>query len=454
MRALLERVLAAPPRDLEKEIVVVDDASTDGSAEILRAFQAEHPEVRLLLKEVNQGKGAALRDGKALTTGDFVVIQDADLEYDPACYPELLAPILAGEADVVYGSRFAGGRTRAVLMFHHELGNRLLTLLSNLATNLNLTDMETCYKVFRGEDLRAIPVQARRFGFEPEITAKVAKLGLRVYEVPIAYHGRSYAAGKKIGWRDGVSALWHILWYWCFDGFEGADEGLRNLLAMRHAANYNAWTMERLQPWMGQRVLEAGCGIGSLTHHMVGRERLVAVDVNPDYVSRLRSHMMHSPNVRIEAMDLTDSGAYDRLLDEDLDTVLCSNVLEHLPDDDQVLRDFHRVLRPGGRAVVLVPFGAWMYGTLDEAIDHQRRYDRRDLAEKMVRSGFEVEAMFGFNHLAWFGWVLNGKLLKRRTLPSGQVRLFDMVVPGLRLVDSLLPFPPLSIVGVGRKPVP
>ena len=218
--ALLERVTAAPlPAAIDGlEVVAVDDGSDDGTWARIDAWQpppradGRPVSCQLLRHERNRGKGAALRTGFAAVTGDVVVVQDADLEYDPAEYPTLLHPILEGHADAVYGSRFLGGPHR-VLFFWHYLGNRFLTLVSNVFTDLNLTDMETCYKVFRAELLRRLELRCDRFGFEPEVTARLAHAGCRIYEVPISYHGRTYAEGKKIGWRDGVAAIWTILKY-------------------------------------------------------------------------------------------------------------------------------------------------------------------------------------------------------------------------------------------------
>lgn len=209
---LLRRVLAAPlPGDLERELVVVDDGSTDGSRDLLRQLQEELG-LRYFEQPENRGKGAALRRGFGEASGDLVLIQDADLEYDPKEYPVLLQPILDGLADVVYGSRFLAGPHR-VLFFWHYLGNRALTTLSNMLTDLNLSDMETCYKVFRSEVLDGVTLHSDRFGIEPEMTARFAQRQARIYEVPISYHGRSYAEGKKIGWKDGVSAVWAIVKY-------------------------------------------------------------------------------------------------------------------------------------------------------------------------------------------------------------------------------------------------
>jgi len=212
IKEIVSRVRKTP---FEKEIIIVDDYSTDGTRELLKEIENE-PDLRILYNPQNMGKGASLRSGFENLTGDIVIIQDADLEYDPGEYPNLIQPISEGKADVVYGSRFMGG-PRRVLYFWHAVGNHLLTLFSNMMTNLNLTDMETCYKVFRREVLKKITIKSNRFGVEPEITAKIARLGVRLYEIPISYNGRKYSEGKKIGWKDGVNAFFSILRFRFFD---------------------------------------------------------------------------------------------------------------------------------------------------------------------------------------------------------------------------------------------
>lgn len=209
---ILEAVISAQP-DLDKEIIVVDDMSTDGTREYLANAEKSDDRVQVVYHDANRGKGAALRSGFDLASGDVIVVQDADLEYDPADYENLLKPILDGKADVVYGSRFVTTESRRVMYFWHSIGNRFLTLLSNAFTNLNLTDMEVCYKVFKREVLDNVTLKENRFGFEPEFTAKVARAGYRIYEVGISYAGRTYAEGKKINWRDGVRAIYVILKY-------------------------------------------------------------------------------------------------------------------------------------------------------------------------------------------------------------------------------------------------
>src|SRR5690242_16330526 len=288
---LLDRVLAAPlPAGLERELIVVDDCSTDGSAEIAEAKAAEVPGlIRVLRHNRNQGKGAAIRTAIDAAQGEISIIQDSDLEYDPREYSTLIAPILEGSADVVYGSRFMNAGARRVLYYWHTVANRFLTGLCNMVSDLNLTDMETCYKVFRTSLLRSIPIRSNRFGIEPELTIKVARREVRIYEMPISYHGRSYEEGKKIGFWDALQAVYIILRYaMTKDIYKGTGPEILEVLS--NAPRFNKWMADTIRPYVGKRVLEIGAGIGNLTRQLVSRRELYVVgDIDEEHLARLKT---------------------------------------------------------------------------------------------------------------------------------------------------------------------
>src|SRR5262249_32497179 len=433
MRALLERVRAVP---LPKEVIVVDDCSTDGTAAVLQEFRDETPETPdfrlvILRHDRNRGKGAAVRTAIGSMTGDIAVIQDADLEYDPREYPRLIQPIIDGHADVVYGSRFSGS-PRRVLLFWHTVGNRLLTLLSNMCTNLNLTDMETCYKVFKADILRRIPLRSDRFGLEPELTAKVARLRCRVYEIPIAYHGRAYAEGKKIGWKDAFSAVWTILRFAVVADVGREDAGFTTLRRVEVPRRYNRFLWNLVQPFVGRRILEIGSGTGLMTKYLAGHGDLTATDVDPEYVDLLSRTFAHAPNVEVRQLDLARLGA-NGVPKRHFDTVVCSNVLEHIEDDRAALTAMRDVLEPGGRVVLIVPAIKALYGSIDRNIHHFRRYSRDEIEEKLRTAGLDVEHLSYFNMLGVPGWWLNAVVLRREAVPGFQAKVNDWLVPWLRM---------------------
>jgi len=437
---LLERVIAAPlPAGMEREIIVADDGSTDASVEEVERVAAAHPGVITLLRtDRNRGKGDALRRTIAQASGDFAIVQDADLEYDPREYQRILEPLLDGRADAVFGSRFMVSGERRVLYFWHSLANHLLTTMCNVFADLNLTDMETCYKAFRTPLLKSIPIRSERFGFEPEITIKLAKRQARIYETPISYNGRTYDEGKKIGLKDAFEAFWVILQSSLSgDIYVDKDKGI--LDAFSSAPNFNRWMADTIRPYIGKYVLEIGAGIGNLSRILMGgRKRYVATDLDAEHLERLRARLSTRPHLETAILDA--ARAEDGLpFRGQMDTVVCLNVVEHIEDDLGALRNIHAALVEGGRAIILVPEGQSIYCSLDEELGHFRRYSEDQLRGRMVQAGFKVEAMLRFNRVS------------RPSISRGQLKNFDRLVWLLRRIDRHLPWPPTSIIAIGRK---
>ncbi|MFQ5704328.1 MAG: glycosyltransferase [Gemmatimonadales bacterium] len=449
----IRRVLAVDdPAVSRLDLILVDDGSTDGTRAILREIAAKHSEsVSYVEHETNRGKGAAVATGVKLAEGAVTIIQDADLEYNPADFGIMLVPFLREGADAVFGSRFMPREYRKVLYYRHTLGNRLLTTLCNLVTDLNLTDLETCYKAVRTRLLQSIPIRSSDFRMEIELTVKLAKRNARIFEVPISYAGRTYYEGKKIRPRDGILALGALLRWALIDDLYKPDEYGSNILAaMSEVPRFNRWMADMVRPHVGARVLEIGAGIGNLTRQLVPRERYTASDINPLYLDHLRSFAADKPYMDVVELDVSNA-EHGRRLQGEFDTVVCLNVLEHIEREADALHNIWQMLAPGGVAIILVPQNPKLFGSLDEVLDHQRRYTRRTFRDALEGVQFQVERMFDFNRMTTPGWWLNGRLLRRRHFSKVQLKLVNYFTGLFRVLDHVLPWHGVSLVAVARK---
>ncbi len=445
-------VLAAPlPENMERELVIIDDCSTDGTYDILKNLAASFPQIRLFRHERNRGKGAAVRTAIEKAQGDFSLIQDADLEYDPSEYPRLLRPLLDGHADAVFGSRYMAGEQTRVLPFWHSMINKGLTLVSNMFCNLNLTDMETCYKVFRTDLLKSIPIRSDRFGFEPEIVMKSAKRKLRIYEVPISYHGRTYEEGKKIGWRDGLKALGVILKFWLIDDLYAVRYGRGVLNNLTGTPQYLSWLARIIRPHIGDTVLEVGAGIGNISGRLMSRRLLyVAGEKDPLHLHALRNRFLRTPNVVVQQIDPERPEDFSQM-EGCFDTVVCLNVLEYVDHDGETVGSLHSVLKDGGVLVVLVPRGPGLYGSLDRRLGHRRRYGVEQMRRLLESQGFDVERVTSFNKAGAPPWWLYSKILGSENISKFVLKLFDKSVWIWRRLEPLMPWPGLSLILIARK---
>jgi len=449
IRAVLNRVAAAATQ-VSTELIVVDDGSRDASCQEVEAFAKEHPEVLLTLLQhpQNAGKGAAIRTALAKAEGEFCIIQDADFEYDPADYPKLLAPLLSGEADVVMGSRFMSHSARRPLGFWQAVANRVLSALAGMAAGIEISDVETGYKAFRTSLGKSVPLRSQRFGLDPELIIQLAKRHARFMEVPISYRGRTAEQGKKIGVSDAFSGVATIIRTRLFSASH-TDPAADMLGAMSGARRFNQWMADTISPWVQGDAIELGAGIGNLTVLLATHCRsYMATDTDPDHISELRSRTAYRPNVKLGRCELSNSSDVAPLR-QTADTVICLNVLEHVADDLSGLNNIHECLRPGGTAIILVPQGQSAFGTLDEVLEHKRRYSEDELRRKMSDAGFEVKHLIEFNRATWPGWYLNSKILRKRTLSRFQLTFFDLSVPLWRKIDRALPWPPTSLIAIG-----
>ena len=454
-------ILDTSPHLERIEVIVVDDCSTDSSPQVIERFKKETERAKesnirwiFLRHDRNRGKGQAVKTALEVATCEICVIHDADLEYHAKDLLRIVEVFVEEQADAVYGSRFAGGESRRILLYRHELGNRLLTFLSNLVTNLNLSDMETCYKAVRTQLLKSIPIESNDFRIEPELTIKLAKRHARIFEVPISYSGRTYDEGKKINWRDGFRALFAIARFAVSDQIYQRDvHGSHILGRLSRAPKFNAWMADTIRGYCRNRLLEIGSGVGNLTCKLVPRPKYVASDINPLYLQTLQALSADRPYLKTAFCDVTDGSSFPSV-EEGFDTVICLNVIEHVEHDHIALTNLRNALVDGGTAVVLVPQGQWNFGTLDKVLGHQRRYSKKSLQQLAEGCGFKVKEILEFNRVGTPAWFLNGKILRRHTFGLFQIWMLDLVTPVFRRIDPFLPFPGLSLIAVlERKPI-
>lgn len=444
--AALERLWAVDI-PVEYEIIVIDDASTDGTGTLVSAVRDRSPyPLTLLTHERNRGKTAALRTGLQSATGTFTLIYDADLEYDPADIPALLAPVLDGRADAVYGSRFLSPERR-VLFFWHALGNRVVTTLADMFANLNLTDMETCFKLIRTDVLRSMHIRSERFGFEPEVTVKLGRLGLRVYEVPIKYSGRSYEEGKKIGFTDAIRAVGTIIRAGMFESPVNSHED-RTRYALGRLGTYYREILRHAEWAVGDSVLEFAPGAGEVSMHLMQKNRVHLTDTDDQTVSRLRTRFSHRPNVETSLWNTLKDDISDDL--SSFDTVVCMHGAGTSDTALETLTTLATHLKSDGRMILLLPAHSALYGTIDRGMGLQDRFTRKEAQNLVEKAGLTIEMIRPVNAPGAIGWWLASKLFRSGYITPLHVRSFRLLMPVLKLERWVRPLFGLSYIIVAR----
>jgi len=452
LRRIVERVMSSPV-GMDIELVIVDDGSEDWSVGKIMELSRQYPNIKAVFHPEMQGKGSAIQTAIKHMTGDVAIIQEPDPAYDPAQYPQLLDPILRNLADVVFGSRMAGGGVQRVLSLHRAQGIRFLTGLTNLLFNVKLTDAETSYQVFRADILKQTVLRTRGPAILVELAARMAQWNIRVVEVPISYAPPTLREESLGPWSEVIAKIKTLLSVRFLRPCFTSHEGYYMLTAHHKATKFNRWVLSQFQRYIGNRVLEAGSGIGTLTDYLTDRQRLVCLDYEPFYLRMLRLRFGLLENLRAEHFDLTELTSYDRLLEERFDTIICINVLEHLRNDVGVLHKFHEILEPSGHLILLVPHSKMLMSPADVNLGHYRRYEREELANLVNQAGFDVVELFGFNRLGGLGWFVANRLLGRTVNTPTQLRWFDRLMPIVKLCEYVLPFRHVSLICVARKRV-
>lgn len=450
IKRLINRVLSSP-NEVEVRIFIVDDCSSDGSGAVLDALALENSRIRVLHHKKNQGKGAAIRTAISAASGDFAIIQDADFEYDPNDYSRIIAPLISGAADAVFGSRYLSGNERQVRGYWHSLGNSLLTTCFNIVHDAHLSDMETCYKAMPLRLLKSLRLTTDRFGIEPELAARLIAVRARIVEVPISYNPRGYSDGKKIGWKDGLEAIYLIIKFKYFDAIPCFDAAMLRHLAMAKAPRYQKAIAQEIEPFVGTRVLEVGAGVGNLSKHiLVGKELILAEPVN-EFRLQLSCNMDYRDNVTISEQDVFSKQGAAWAKSVNPDTVISINQLELMDDDKVALDSLASSVSPGGRVVLLLSAQRNLYGSLDSALGRRRRYSRESIKDLLRAVGLLVVEERWFGKLVLIGWFFESKICRRQFFSPKSVSWVDVLSPCMKKIDRWLPWDGLSLLVVAQK---
>lgn len=414
--------------NIDKQIIIVDDGSRDGSREIIRNLETKSPLIKKYHHQ-NKGKGSAIQTGLRAATGKYTVIQDADLEYYPTDLEKLIEPLKRGESNVVYGSRFKYAEKGIYSSFWFYSGGQIVNWLTNFLYGLDITDEPTCYKIMDTQLLKSLKLEATGFEFCPEVTAKLALRGERIIELPIRYHPRHFDEGKKINWRDGLIAIQTLLKY----RFQKRKNSMTTGLEMVSLAkNYNRWIFSQFARYVKGDVLEIGGGIGTFTGMLTDKaDSITSLEIDRKYLQQLNHRFKNHSKVKIKNLDLTKKTHLKKLRGR-FDLIIMINVLEHIKDHQQMLVNLESKLKPGGKLFVFVPAHQCLYSQWDKSVGHYRRYSKEQLIVLAENAGFRINQAGYFNGVGAFGWWLN-KLLKSQPGDKGltwQTLFFDrLIVP-------------------------
>ncbi len=443
VRAVLDAALPGPI-----EVIVVDDGSDDATPRIIEELAAIDPRIVSARHRVNRGKGSAIRTAIEHMTGEIAFVYEADLACDPAEIAALVAPIIEGRADAVFGSRRGGVPERRTPALGRAISDRIVTLVASGLGGLRLTDVQAGVKAVRADILRRIPLRSDRFGFDCELATRLVQWGARIYEVPVSDHARARIGGSRRGWKDAAAAIGRMLLQHSVDRRFTTHRGYYIMRSFPRERGFRRWLLGRVAPFIGRRVYEAGCGIGNVTELLLGCDRVVCADLDPFCVESTRRRFDAIDNVTVRQEGEEGAGG---LASEQVDTVLCLNVIEHVHDDSGVLRRYFDMLSPGGHAIILAPANPALYTACDRALGHLRRYTDEELRRKVREAGFELVEFSGFNRFGALGWWFNG-VLGRDQISPAQLRAFGMLLPLARIFDAIRLGPALNYVAVGKKP--